>query len=357
MKRLFTMIFTAIYLCMFPLSATAIHLLILADTTDRCIGPIVTEDAKHMEHCFSYLASASKIPLHVTKLTSARRNLSREHIMRWVRKQHFASDDVVILYYTGHGMRKRISPTIWPGVNIPNRETNEEYVALEPIIRKLILKKAALCIVLLDCCNVMRVDSTRSQKSSRHELATELKRFDKKLIARNCKKLLTTPYGFIVAAASSPREFGQCLADERHVLDHCPAPIVSSGSVFTAMFLNNFFEDLQSADPQWSNIFKKTKSACVEITMDPENYLLDDVLIRRFDPPHKHQTPQAKFFLYKHRRGRAIYLKHLFEECTLEEGMHSKASVAECILLDSSDKDLESDFDISSIQLHVSQPE
>jgi hypothetical protein len=86
------------------------------------------------------------------------------------------------------------------------------------------------------------------------------------------------------------------------------------GSVFTKIFLSNFFSALQEPNPEWENILRKTQIACMEETKK-ELYQLFDDTIKNHNPPHKFQTPQYRICLHKKKRKPDVYKRYLFEKC------------------------------------------
>ena len=95
-----------------PLSAKAFHLLLMGDTEDAKIGTAVTKSIQNLEQSFSYISSVSGIPLHVTKLTSFESTFTYKNVMRWVSKEKVERDDIIVLFYEGHGGRWQSKRTV-----------------------------------------------------------------------------------------------------------------------------------------------------------------------------------------------------------------------------------------------------
>ena len=89
-------------------------------------------------------------------------------------------------------------------------------------------------------------------------------------------------------------------------------PLNARGGIFSKVFLNYFFQELDSQHPSWEGIFKKTKKECLEETKKPKYEIV-------YSPyPHDYQTPQYKIFLHKRRRSTRVYSDYLRKHCKYE---------------------------------------
>lgn len=280
------------------LSAKALHLLMMGDTKDVLLGPHVLYNMHNMEQSFFRIAKASKCRFYKTSLATADNTLTGRKITQWIEQQTFSKNDIVVIYYSGHGVRQQTSPTIWPSASLYNEETEEKYVELSEVAKKVILKKGALCIALFDCCNVLQPPIQAKTDSILPE-----EQYNMNDIDEGCKKLFIKPYGLIIASSASPRE-------------------LSYSGVFPRYFLVYLFQELKSSDPQWSRVFEKTKQACLAET---EKCLIresDRVAHDYYKIPHVLQTTQYKIFLHKHRKHPQVYIDNLFKECVIDPQLH-----------------------------------
>ena len=301
MKNFIILVFIATSFFVSSLSAKAFHLLVMGDTQDSSIKQAVSKNLQNVEASFSYLSKVSDIPLLTTKLTCTEKTLTRDHILKWIRNEPVAHDDVIILYYSGHGARTEMSPTIWPFACFP--ETNAKEIELSEVVEKLFLKKAALYLILIESCN--EVIKSKALPCTNEGIPFKLEGFNDQIVAQNCKELFFKSYGLIIASASSPEEGGWYNVNPKY-------PKVLGG-VFTKVFLNYFFRELHSTHPQWQHMFKKTKKECIAETKKSAYELINDT-----QHPHSYQTPQYKIFLYKRRRS-----SHVYKKCFLK---HSNAN-------------------------------
>ena len=300
MKNYCILLFLACFIFISPLSAKAFHLLILGDTEEPYIKYGVMKNIQNIEEVFSYLSMVSRISLNSEKLICTKRNLTRTHILEWVKKEVVAPDDVIILYYSGHGIRTYESPTIWPSACSSSDGKDIEF---SEIMEKLFLKKAALYLVLLDCCNQLIEPKgvPRDGTPPNNYITFDLKKLNEKRLITSCHELFFKSYGIIIASAASPDEVG--------FIDSKNKEFNRRGGIFSKVFLNYFLQELDSQHPQWQNIFKKTKRECLEETKK-EKYTIIHSPLR-----HDYQTPQYKIFLHKRRRSSRVYREYLLKHC------------------------------------------
>lgn len=288
-----------LFTCSFFISslpAKALHLLVMADNTNELKRSAI-KNVQNIEDSFSYLCAVSKIPLHIKKLTKAKGNLTQKHILTWIRKESVAQDDVIILYYTGHGTRTHMSRTIWPLAYFP--ETPDKNIRFSDIIEKLFEKRAALYLVLLDCCNSLGEPKGLPRSDAPCSMVTfELNKSDNKQVVEGFQELFFKLHGLIIATGTSPLETGWN--------EDCAYHPLERGGVFTKIFLNYFFQDLRSNNPQWSHIFKKTKHGAFQET---KSGAYRDIPCE----PHTYQTPQYKIFLHKRRRSPRVYKEYFLK--------------------------------------------
>jgi len=288
------------------LVAKSCHLLLIGDKDDTRLHFSTERNFRNVEQSFSYICSVSGIPFRSKRISRQGVELSQYEVEKWIRKEPIAPDDVIILYYSSHGGRTTDTPTIWPFGCF-----SDGYVDFSAIIENLFPKKAALYVIILDCCNVF----TKGWEVLGERLRFELRGLNDQLVARGFQKLFChKPYGLIIASGTSPGEVGW-----HNVWDDAlpikPEDNAKMGGVFTNIFLNNLFQEIQTPSPEWKRIFKKTKIEVIEETMK-EDY-------SKIVPasPLKPQTPQYRIFLYKHKRSAHTYLKDLYKGCAYHKSM------------------------------------
>src|SRR5206468_388011 len=115
------------------------------------------------------------------------------------------SDDIIILYYGGHGWREHESRTIWPSGDFLNEKRSINIVEFSEITEKLFSKRASFCLLLLDCCNVL---IPKSYQVTEESPTFDLKKFSNQVNAEAVKNLFLKLRGFVIASSSSPTEVG-----------------------------------------------------------------------------------------------------------------------------------------------------
>lgn len=229
-------------------------------------------DLENIADSFQYLAHASGISLHMKELTTSDNTLSLANINAWIQNEKVAPDDVVLLYFSGHGSRVKSTSTIWPRGEFP-----EGPLEFSRIIEPLFAMKASLYIVLLDCCNDFATKSLKSKMKKRFDLS----HLSSTHVVAGLKKLFLMPCGVIIASASSVGE---------------TAAALPRGGAFTTIFLRKFFGEIQSGSgtPQWENIFNTVRKKCQSTV---------------------YQTPQCKLFLKAFTQPPEKYTEYLFKRC------------------------------------------
>jgi hypothetical protein len=195
-----------------------------------------------MKKEFYRIGRILKAPVHVKELHG--RFLSTEEVYQWIDNQPIEHTDVVILYYTGHGLRTSSTPTIWPSLFFPK---SKEIIDLHTISERLYKRPAALFITLADCCN----NYVREKKlyfSTTPELA---KHKSMRLAKDSCRQLFTNTRGFIIASGCIPGMRSWCSPQK--------------GSMFTNAFLQSLRYELEEPNPSWSRIMNKARARCLHL--------------------------------------------------------------------------------------------
>lgn len=294
-----------------PLAATSFHALLMADTEDENLKWDFSQDLQNVHASLSLITKACGVKFSPKQLTATDNALTKDAILDWIKHEPISEEDVVIFYYSGHGFRDRKSKTIWPCGEFDNG------VRFSQMIEALFSKKAALYVVLLDCCN--KTEAKYLTKSPEKKIIFDIDTFSKQKIEEGCKKLFLNSHGLIIASAASPGEIGYILdplsmsytvqIQISSKLGELPSNMVSNasdrvlGSVFTTIFLNNFFAECEEKHPRWKKIFKSTKNESYQKTKR-----------RDYGP----QTVQYKIFLHSKRQSPSTYKEYLFEDCKMK---------------------------------------
>lgn len=136
---------------------TKIHLLVVANTNDKIIGPSCKKDMDRVVNMFKELALAIGIaPPVVTTISGTTYN--KANTEKQIAALKPAPGDIVVFYYSGHGFRKEKDNRKFPYIDLRGSE-NEDYnvfsLNMEDIFNKIKARPGRLKLVLSDCCNTL----------------------------------------------------------------------------------------------------------------------------------------------------------------------------------------------------------
>jgi hypothetical protein len=220
------------------LEAKQIHVFLGADTITSLKKPM-KQDLKHIKEELSSIARATGLPMTISEYKG--QDLTFQNTIDWIDKTETHSDDIIIFYYTGHGVRVKHMKTPWPCFYFP---ALEEIVDSNVFINHLNSKSSQFCIVLADCCNVLisplrSLDIYDSGKLPRRKLPDSGKKVYQQLFADT--------KGVIIASGATPGRRSWC---------------TEKGSVFTTAFIMSLRNEIKKPVPNWSHVFRKTCALC-----------------------------------------------------------------------------------------------
>ena len=260
------------------LYARTLHLVALGDTNEKKIGVAVQNNLQEMSNIFSHVAAACEISFN-QKLVIAE-SLTHARAVAELTNLPVKKDDILIVYYAGHGARKKRTPTIWP-IGFANKNPDFNHLFFSEIIDHAVSKNAALSIILLDCCN--KYTSEPITNLMTQAIPQSMEEDTLKVL----QELFFNRYGVIVASAAAPWNATYC------GMRGNSGPI----SFFTSSFLTNFSHAMLVPNYSWRSILEATKLECQRM-----NTLLP-------------QLPQYKIFLYTKRKSPELYKKSLDQRC------------------------------------------
>lgn len=135
-----------------PGHAQTVHALVVADTKDPILYTACKRDVETMHRQFVQLAAAIHYRLHEQVLAGD--EFTQKRLNDVIRTLEPGPDDILFLYYTGHGYNASQRAGRFPVLFLEKKaKDSQQNPGLLSIHETLKAKKARLCITMGDCCN------------------------------------------------------------------------------------------------------------------------------------------------------------------------------------------------------------
>jgi hypothetical protein len=132
-----------------------LHFLGIANTNDPIIGPACGMSMRQLNLLFKSLSVAMGINYQFDSI--AGKTYNRKKVIAAVKKINPSNNDIVVVYYMGHGFRKTADKRPFPHLDLrwdPNRnDYMEQSMSSEDIFDIVRKKQARFTLMLNDCCN------------------------------------------------------------------------------------------------------------------------------------------------------------------------------------------------------------
>jgi hypothetical protein len=219
-----------------------LHLLSVADVLDPNIGKSCALDQKRTHQFFGALCGELQMPFDDRLLKDDEFNAPA--ITMAVDNLSPSPQDIVIFYYSGHGLRGESKTDPWPVLQLgTNPDTAAvRVVDLATIYETLVKQRPRLLLMMVDCCNVIRPDSAIEHAVKRKEATLEDLRHE-----TNLKRLFQQFSGQILCMGAQPGEVAM------------GGP---KGGVFSYQMLSAIIDEVsQNEQATWQNIMAKAGQA------------------------------------------------------------------------------------------------
>ena len=253
-KNYFIIIFVGAILYLPSLCSAQLVSIVLTDTFAGNIGYSVESDLRHVYLETNRIAEVTGLKHNEIILSNTELNV--KNIYDSINDLKLKSDDIVFLYYSGHGYRTEDSTTQWPNIYITNDNAG---MSFEHIVRLIQDKNPRFILAIADCCNNALEGGAPEVKSIKALLYV-----DKHIIA-GFKKLFLNQKGVIIVSGSSIGEYSIG---------------TDQGGVLTNAFLENLESEvrLKGVFSDWSALLQRTadhvsQSADKEVPQHPQ-YLI-----------------------------------------------------------------------------------
>lgn len=170
-----------------------------ADTNDESIGTSVATDIVNMERLFNDIRLTLTNMGYSFSLQKYTGTSCCPEKMNTVINSLSCENDIVLLYYSGHGGRSHNDIGKFPRMCLGSHYANE-WIKVSDIVNRISSKKPRFFVVISDCCNSYYDRKKRNTEAFGHY----------SLQKENIKRLFLDNKGYINLTAASPGEFGQC---------------------------------------------------------------------------------------------------------------------------------------------------
>lgn len=239
MKALLIVFIQAMSTVLFSTQSTpAFRALLATDTKGENIQLTTTSDLEHMKKSLYSIANQLQLKLYIQVLKGAK--CSVHLIKKSINALEGNSNDILLLYYSGHGdMDPRSSP--WP-VMCPSGGLQRRGLLGSSIVKFLQKNHHRLTILLLDCCNSTAfLGPSTSVFKEKFAIETNER-------LPGLRHLFLESQGLIVGCGARQGEEGICIRE--------------IGSIFTNGILNVLKVVGKSNNASWEDIFPSVMHFC-----------------------------------------------------------------------------------------------
>lgn len=164
------------YLVSIPITAQAIHLIMVSDYADSIFGKVTVENETNIEQMFQRVSTNLGYLLNKTYLNTGNKLFNRTQIISKLNNLKTSPEDIIVFYYDGFGFYSPTSKSEFPIFTLD--KSNDKILSFDDVATILTLKNNRLAIVIADIRN------TENQQLSEMPVGTIL-------AAENLGKIIT----------------------------------------------------------------------------------------------------------------------------------------------------------------------
>ena len=236
---------TRLRLLFFILMAMGFYEPILGQTM-HVIGYGATNDTNIGKGCaidiYGYFTQmdivASSIGYEVEYYSGVGDDCNKENVQKCISSLACGINDIVVFYYSGHGMREFGDTNKFPYMCL-NAKDRSGFLSVQQVLDDLSKTKARLKVVITDCCNMPRSATLgNTQRIGDSFVTTDPKKED------NYRKLFVEVKGLVAVTSSSAGEYSSSS---------------DNGSIFSRAFFSALDDIVTSAEPKnatWKNFLE-----------------------------------------------------------------------------------------------------
>jgi Caspase domain len=242
----------AILLLAGGLNAANLHTIIICDTHADNIGDSVEADLNRVRAEMHRAAYYTKLNVRETLFIDDEVDGG---ILSWLNDYSIADNDVVFLFFSGHGYRTDSKEdNVWPNLYFTPANRGIDFYQLTQIIKE---KQPKLLIAIADCCNNVLPEAYAPPLLKDHSYALSYRKPNMK---NNYEKLFLHTYGSIIASSSIPGQYSWG---------------TKSGGLFTLALFDSLNHEVNSFNPTWNVLFSRALTTVIdrEVGQTPQSDL------------------------------------------------------------------------------------
>lgn len=228
-------------------SAQKIHAISFCNTTDEKIGESCLVDHERFVNEVDVISAY--INYDVEWYSNIGDKCSKENLEAVLENLNCTNKDVVLFYYSGHGVHAKGDQSAWPQMCLKyNAYEEEKFVPVRVVDEALTKKNPRLRIILTDCCNNVAdwvsVKGILAMEAGSSEYSQEN--------VKNYRKLFIEQGGSIIATGSKKGQYSYC---------------TSKGGYFSIAFWDQvFLAGKGKIEQNWNTVLSEMKKTVLEGT-------------------------------------------------------------------------------------------
>jgi len=216
---------------------STIRALVACDTTSKDIKIGTELDYMRIKKSFLHIAQQLKIPTKIQTLAGKRFSIHK--IKEWI--SDLQPSDIVLFYYSGHGLRPRNHDDPWPAIPYAKKRRKYIFSPISSLKKAICRKNPRFALFLLDCCNNSSIPKSASS------LPINPFYIPKKSRLPGLRPLFLETRGIITACAAAPGEAALAVIGGRR-----------QGSIFSVHFIQALLAEGQKNLASWKTILDNT---------------------------------------------------------------------------------------------------
>ena len=237
-----------------PLRAQTFHAILFGDTNDESIGNTVKLDIERISCMLAEAQAALQNKISFEYDVNVANRCSPQNLRNVLNRLQCGKDDVVFLYYSGHGARSLHDTSKYPQMSLGAHYENE-LISAEGTFNIIKRKCPRLCIMITDCCN-----SYSENLSPKLELSKSAPCINRE-IETNYEDLFMKKSGAMIITSSKAGETSACN--------------FKIGGFLTYGYLTVMTEANKQNISEWNNILEVTRDATVELSGNKQHPVFD----------------------------------------------------------------------------------